>query len=136
MAVLREAAVVGATLSFSGSSALAALGNHFDVVIIDEAAQAVEPSTLIPLVAGCKQVGTGQIMRIRVTPAAQAEPAAAWTRQCQCMFSKQASGQTASWALRCLAMHSGIPALVGSTSRLKLEPELFRLPQTYCCSGE
>ena len=59
MAVLREAAVVGATLSFSGSSALAALGNHFDVVIIDEAAQAVEPSTLIPLVTGCKQVGTG-----------------------------------------------------------------------------
>ena len=58
MAVLREAAVVGATLSFSGSSALAALGNHFDVVIIDEAAQAVEPSTLIPLVAGCKQAGS------------------------------------------------------------------------------
>ena len=81
MAVLREAAVVGATLSFSGSSALAALGNHFDVVIIDEAAQAVEPSTLIPLVAGCKQVGTGQIMRIQDMPAAQAGPAAAWTRQ-------------------------------------------------------
>ena len=59
MAILREASIVGSTLSFSGSSALAALGNHFDVVIIDEAAQAVEPSTLIPLVAGCKQVRAG-----------------------------------------------------------------------------
>ena len=56
VAILREAAVVGSTLSFAGSSALAALGNHFDVVIVDEAAQAVEPSTLIPLVAGCRQV--------------------------------------------------------------------------------
>ena len=59
VAILREASIVGSTLSFSGSSALAALGNHFDVVIIDEAAQAVEPSTLIPLVAGCKQVRAG-----------------------------------------------------------------------------
>lgn len=30
---------------------------RFDVVIIDEAAQAVEPSTLVPLMLGCKQVG-------------------------------------------------------------------------------
>ena len=29
---------------------------QFDVVIIDEAAQAVEPSMLVPLVMGCKQV--------------------------------------------------------------------------------
>ena len=27
------------------------------MVIIDEAAQAVEPSVLVPLVMGCKQVG-------------------------------------------------------------------------------
>lgn len=32
------------------------LAKHFDVVIIDEAAQAVEPSVMVPLVMGCKQV--------------------------------------------------------------------------------
>jgi senataxin len=33
------------------------MAKHFDVVIIDEAAQAVEPSVMVPLVMGCKQVG-------------------------------------------------------------------------------
>ncbi|EEE61007.1 hypothetical protein OsJ_14822 [Oryza sativa Japonica Group] len=32
------------------------MARAFDVVIIDEAAQAVEPATLIPLIHGCKQV--------------------------------------------------------------------------------
>lgn len=36
----------------------------FDVVVIDEAAQAVEPSTLVPLVMGCKQVGGGHRCRV------------------------------------------------------------------------
>ncbi len=36
------------------------LPRNFDVVIIDEAAQAVEPSVRVPLVMGCKQVRTGQ----------------------------------------------------------------------------
>lgn len=39
-----------------GSSLFHRMGRHFDVVIIDEAAQAVEPSVLVPLVMGCKQV--------------------------------------------------------------------------------
>lgn len=54
-AVLEDAAIVCSTLSFSGSGAFARMARAFDVVIIDEAAQAVEPSTLIPLTAGCKQ---------------------------------------------------------------------------------
>jgi hypothetical protein len=33
------------------------MSKHFDVVIVDEAAQAVEPSVMVPLVMGCKQVG-------------------------------------------------------------------------------
>lgn len=55
--VLEDAAIVCSTLSFSGSGAFGRMARPFDVVIIDEAAQAVEPSILIPLTAGCKQVG-------------------------------------------------------------------------------
>ncbi|KAL5216782.1 hypothetical protein ABZP36_008183 [Zizania latifolia] len=54
--VLDEAAIVFSTLSFSGSSMFSRMGRAFDVVIIDEAAQAVEPATLVPLIHGCKQV--------------------------------------------------------------------------------
>ncbi|OMO92078.1 putative helicase MAGATAMA 3 [Corchorus olitorius] len=55
-AVLDEAVIVFSTLSFSGSSVLTKMNSGFDVVIIDEAAQAVEPATLVPLASGCKQV--------------------------------------------------------------------------------
>ncbi|CAH8382155.1 unnamed protein product [Eruca vesicaria subsp. sativa] len=54
--ILDEATIVFATLSFSGSPLLAKSNRGFDVVIIDEAAQAVEPATLIPLATRCKQV--------------------------------------------------------------------------------
>ncbi|KAG9148748.1 hypothetical protein Leryth_013426 [Lithospermum erythrorhizon] len=53
--ILDEAVIVFSTLSFSGSE-ISKLNRSFDVVIIDEAAQAVEPATLIPLANGCKQV--------------------------------------------------------------------------------
>ena len=54
--VLEDAAIVCSTLSFSGSGAFGHMARPFDVVIVDEAAQTVEPSILIPLTAGCKQV--------------------------------------------------------------------------------
>ncbi|GLT77519.1 hypothetical protein SLA2020_490930, partial [Shorea laevis] len=54
--VLDEAVIVFSTLSFSGSAVLTKMNSGFDVVIIDEAAQAVEPATLVPLASGCKQV--------------------------------------------------------------------------------
>ena len=56
LAILDEAAVVCSTLSFSGSGMFARMTRQFDVVVIDEAAQAVEPSTLVPLCYGAKQV--------------------------------------------------------------------------------
>ncbi|XP_006847151.2 probable helicase MAGATAMA 3 isoform X1 [Amborella trichopoda] len=54
--ILDEAAIVFSTLSFSGSNVFSRMSRRFDVVIIDEAAQAVEPATLVPLAHGCKQV--------------------------------------------------------------------------------
>ncbi|KAN0003234.1 hypothetical protein ACTFIZ_009409 [Dictyostelium cf. discoideum] len=54
--VLDEADIVATTLSFSGASLLTKMAGGFDIVIIDEAAQAVETSTLIPIQHGCKKV--------------------------------------------------------------------------------
>ncbi|KAH9626455.1 hypothetical protein KSS87_004956 [Heliosperma pusillum] len=54
--ILDDAVIVFCTLSFSGSTIFSKMNRTFDIVIIDEAAQAVEPATLIPLAAGCKQV--------------------------------------------------------------------------------
>ena len=54
--ILEESQIVCSTLSFAGSTVFSAALATFDCVIIDEAAQAVEPSTLIPLVNGCRQV--------------------------------------------------------------------------------
>ncbi|KAM7499180.1 hypothetical protein LguiA_023594 [Lonicera macranthoides] len=54
--VLDEAAIVFSTLSFSGTALFSKLSRGFDVVVIDEAAQAVEAATLVPLANGCKQV--------------------------------------------------------------------------------
>eukprot|EP01132_Coremiostelium_polycephalum_P006087 gene6087-7585_t len=54
--ILDEADIVATTLSFSGSSLLNKMGGGFDIVIIDEAAQAVETSTLIPIQHQCKKI--------------------------------------------------------------------------------
>lgn len=56
MEVIESSSIVCSTLSFSGSSLLQRISRPFDVVVIDEAAQAVEPATLIPLCSGAKQV--------------------------------------------------------------------------------
>lgn len=50
-AAVEESVIVGMTLSLAGGSNLKALKASFDLVIIDEAAQSMEPETLIPLVA-------------------------------------------------------------------------------------
>eukprot|EP01133_Synstelium_polycarpum_P013391 gene13391-15756_t len=53
--VLDEADIIATTLSFSGSSMLTKMAG-FDIVIIDEAAQAVETSTLVPIQHKCKKI--------------------------------------------------------------------------------
>ena len=47
--ILDEAKIVCTTLSAAGSEIFRRMKTKFDVIIVDEAAQAVEPSTLIPL---------------------------------------------------------------------------------------
>ncbi|PWN45746.1 hypothetical protein IE81DRAFT_320047 [Ceraceosorus guamensis] len=54
--ILADADVVCTTLSGAGNPILAGLPFEFETVIIDEAAQAVELSSLIPLRYGCKRV--------------------------------------------------------------------------------
>lgn len=56
--IIDEADIVGSTLSYSGTPLFKKLGCKFDVVIVDEAAQAVETQLLIPLMNGARQVLT------------------------------------------------------------------------------
>ena len=56
-AVLREAQIVCSTLSVAGSQDLRQFKDlKFDTVVIDEASQAIELSTLIPLQMGCSRL--------------------------------------------------------------------------------
>jgi len=54
--VWKQAQVVVCTLSGSGSPQLEGVVGGFDTVVADEAAQAVEVSTLIPLQQGCRRL--------------------------------------------------------------------------------
>lgn len=54
--LLDECDVICSTLSFAGSGIFARMARPLDAVVVDEAAQAVEPSSLIPMTLGIKQV--------------------------------------------------------------------------------
>lgn len=58
-AILDEANIVCSTLAFAGSGVFRGMKRPFDVVVVDEAAQAVEPSSLVPMRLGAKQVRDG-----------------------------------------------------------------------------
>lgn len=53
--IMRQSQVICATLSGSAHNVLSSLQMRFDTVIIDEAAQCIELSALIPLKYGCKR---------------------------------------------------------------------------------
>lgn len=54
--ILSNVKIVCSTLSMAGSNLLTSLNQKFDTVVIDEAAQAIETSTLIPLKYGCERL--------------------------------------------------------------------------------
>ena len=54
--LLKEANIVCATCSVAGSRDFVQFGYDFESVVIDEASQGVEPSTLVPLQLGCKRL--------------------------------------------------------------------------------
>jgi senataxin len=54
--ILNSVKIVCSTLSMAGSNMLTSLNQKFDTVVIDESAQAVEISTLIPLKYNCERL--------------------------------------------------------------------------------
>lgn len=56
LALLEEAKVVCATLSVAGGRELTSFAGGFDTVVVDEASQGVEMSTLIPLKLNCRRL--------------------------------------------------------------------------------
>eukprot|EP01054_Gregarina_sp_Poly1_P007183 Gregarina_sp_Poly_1__7182@NODE_393_length_8957_cov_1164_871316_g322_i0_p1_GENE_NODE_393_length_8957_cov_1164_871316_g322_i0NODE_393_length_8957_cov_1164_871316_g322_i0_p1_ORF_typecomplete_len993_score171_62AAA_12/PF13087_6/6_1e03AAA_12/PF13087_6/2_5e03AAA_12/PF13087_6/9_5e53AAA_11/PF13086_6/2_1e46AAA_30/PF13604_6/1_1e17Viral_helicase1/PF01443_18/9_9Viral_helicase1/PF01443_18/1_4e10AAA_19/PF13245_6/1_1e03AAA_19/PF13245_6/0_00023AAA_19/PF13245_6/1_5e06ResIII/PF04851_15/0_0082ResIII/PF04851_15/8_2T len=56
MKLLEEAQVVCATLSVAGSKELITFSGGFDTVVVDEASQGVELSTIIPLKLNCRRL--------------------------------------------------------------------------------
>lgn len=54
--LIEEAKVVCATLSVTGAKDLVTFGSGFDTVVVDEASQGVEMSTIIPLKLSCRRL--------------------------------------------------------------------------------
>ena len=54
--IMRKAEIVCSTLSISGSRDLVGHPDDFDTVIIDEASQGVELSTMVPLKLGARRL--------------------------------------------------------------------------------
>ena len=55
-AIISEACIICCTLSMAGSAKLIGFKDHFEYLIIDEACQSTEPSTLIPFSLAPKRV--------------------------------------------------------------------------------
>jgi senataxin len=53
--IIEDACIVCATLSYSGSDVFSQIKKPFEVLVVDEASQAVEPSLLVPMCHGIKQ---------------------------------------------------------------------------------
>jgi senataxin len=118
--VLREAQIVCSTLSVAGSGDLKLIGDSkFETVVIDEASQAIELSTLIPLQMGCcRLVLVGDHKQLPAT-----------------VFSKVAESHLYSRSLFERLHHSGYPMSV-LKRQMRMHPEIARFPSELFYGGE
>ncbi|EFA82214.1 DNA2/NAM7 helicase family protein [Heterostelium album PN500] len=105
--VLEDAEIIATTLSFSGSSILMKM-NGFDIVIIDEAAQAVETSTLVPMQHKCKKIVL--VGDPKQLPATIISPIAIKQKYDQSLFQRLQEKRTPHMLTTQYRMHSSIRA--------------------------
>ena len=120
MAVLRDAQIVCSTLSVAGSADLKLLRDaKFETVVIDEASQAIELSTLIPLQMGCcRLVLVGDHKQLPAT-----------------VFSKIAESHLYNRSLFERLHHSGYPMCV-LKRQMRMHPDIARFPSDLFYGGE
>ncbi len=120
-AVLRDIQIVCATLSVSGSPDLRMAGDlaQFDTVVIDEASQSIEISTLIPLQLGCARlILVGDHKQLPAT-----------------VFSKIAESHLYARSLFERLHQSGYPTCV-LKRQMRMHPEIAQFPSDLFYDGE
>ncbi|KAI0564078.1 DNA2/NAM7 helicase AAA [Gracilaria domingensis] len=73
--ILNQSNLVFSTLNSAGHEMMKTLGVSFDVIIIDEAAQSIEPESLIPMTLGAKGRSTSKFSHVVLVGDAQQLPA-------------------------------------------------------------
>ena len=110
-AVLRDAQIVCTTLSVAGSHDLKLFKGRFETVIIDEASQCIELSTLIPLQMGCSRlILVGDHKQLPAT-----------------VFSRSAEQHLYSRSLFERLHHSGYP-MCTLKRQMRMHPEIAQFP--------
>ena len=119
-AVLRDAQIVCSTLSVAGSADLRLIGDEkFETVVIDEASQAIELSTLIPLQMGCvRLILVGDHKQLPAT-----------------VFSKVAESHLYNRSLFERLHQSGYPMSV-LKRQMRMHPDIAKFPSQLFYDGE
>lgn len=118
--VLKDAQIVCSTLSVAGSADLRLIGEaKFETVVIDEASQAIELSTLIPLQMGCcRLILVGDHKQLPAT-----------------VFSKVAESHLYNRSLFERLHHSGYPMCV-LKRQMRMHPDIAKFPSQLFYGGE
>jgi senataxin len=120
ISVLRDAQIVCSTLSVAGSNDLKLIKDYrFETVIIDEASQSIELSTLIPLQMGCTRlILVGDHKQLPAT-----------------VFSKLAESHLYSRSLFERLHHSGYPMCI-LKRQMRMHPAIAQFPSDLFYDGE